>query len=210
MNKTVLTLAAVALAACAPEIPDSNPESRGVGFGDYNEYRRARDAELTREEAPPSTTPAPTATTPPATAAPETAAAPPPDSTAGISNEQDFAAVSERETIESDAARLHEQAQDYEMAEPEPVPTRTGNEGPNIVEYALSTNHAVGTEIYSRNTLFAEKKFERNCAQYASPDLAQQAFLKAGGPDRDRLGLDPDGDGYACDWDPTPFRSISG
>jgi hypothetical protein len=29
----------------------------------------------------------------------------------------------------------------------------------------------------------------------------------AGGPRRDPLGLDPDGDGFACAWDPTPFRT---
>ncbi len=47
---------------------------------------------------------------------------------------------------------------------------------------------------------------ERNCAKYGSPDLAQMAFLSKGGPKRDRMGLDPDGDGYACSWDPAPFR----
>lgn len=45
------------------------------------------------------------------------------------------------------------------------------------------------------------------CAKFSSPDLAQEAFLSAGGPDRDRKGLDPDGDGYACSWDPRPFRT---
>jgi hypothetical protein len=39
-----------------------------------------------------------------------------------------------------------------------------------------------------------------------SDDLAQEAFLSEGGPERDRLGVDPDGDGFACRWDPTPFR----
>lgn len=210
MNRTVLTLAALALVAgCAPEIPDSNPE-RGVGFGDYsdyNDYRRERDAELTREtpETPPASPSTPTQTAPDTTAS-----APPPSNDTGISDEQNFEAVAERETIESDAARLHEQAQAYEMAKPEPVPTRTGNEAPNIVEYALSTSHAVGTEMYSRNSLFGGRNTERNCAAYASPDLAQEAFLKAGGPERDKLGLDPDGDGYACGWNPGAFRSISG
>ena len=33
-----------------------------------------------------------------------------------------------------------------------------------------------------------------------------KAFLEAGGPKRDRKGLDPDGDGFACAWDPRPFR----
>jgi hypothetical protein len=37
-------------------------------------------------------------------------------------------------------------------------------------------------------------------------DAAQEAFLAAGGPERDRNNLDPDGDGFACWWDPEPFR----
>ncbi|CAN0586593.1 unnamed protein product, partial [Ectocarpus sp. 12 AP-2014] len=37
-------------------------------------------------------------------------------------------------------------------------------------------------------------------------DQAQIAFLEAGGPEKDRNGMDPDGDGFACNWDPTPFR----
>jgi hypothetical protein len=36
--------------------------------------------------------------------------------------------------------------------------------------------------------------------------MAQIAFLERGGPKRDTLGLDPDGDGFACYWDPAPFR----
>ena len=39
-----------------------------------------------------------------------------------------------------------------------------------------------------------------------SSDLAQKAFLSRGGPERDILLLDPDGDGFACKWDPRPFR----
>ena len=35
---------------------------------------------------------------------------------------------------------------------------------------------------------------------------AKIAFLEAGGPKRDRKALDPDGDGYACGWDPAPYR----
>ena len=38
------------------------------------------------------------------------------------------------------------------------------------------------------------------------PDQAQQDFLAKGGPERDRMGVDPDGDGFACAWDPRPFR----
>jgi len=60
--------------------------------------------------------------------------------------------------------------------------------------------------LYSRSTILAQSRFNKNCAKYASSDQAQLAFLKAGGPQRDGLGLDPDGDGFACYWDPAPFR----
>jgi len=123
---------------------------------------------------------------------------------ATISDEQDFAAVSERETIESDAERLARNRAQYTVIQPTAVPERT-NTGPNIVQYALSTTHNPGTQMYSRSSIrFTDP--QAACARYASPDLAQQAFLEAGGPERDRRGLDPDGDGYACAWDPRPFR----
>lgn len=123
---------------------------------------------------------------------------------ATISDEQDFAAVSERETIESDKQRLERNRQQYTVIQPTAVPERTET-GPNIVQYALSTTHPPGTQVYSRSSLRLTDPMVA-CARYASPDLAQQAFLEAGGPERDRRGLDPDGDGYACTWDPRPFR----
>lgn len=122
----------------------------------------------------------------------------------GISDEQDFAAVSQRETIESDAERLARNRAQYQVIQPTAVPERTET-GPNIVQYALSTTHNPGTQVHSRSSLrFTDP--QAACARYASPDLAQQAFLAAGGPERDRRGLDPDGDGFACSWDPRPFR----
>jgi hypothetical protein len=122
----------------------------------------------------------------------------------GISDEQDFQAVSQRETIESDKARIERNRAQYQVIQPGALPTRPGETGPNIVDYALATNHPVGAQLYRRSA-FGGNSGAR-CAGYASPDLAQEAFLAKGGPERDRLGLDPDGDGYACGWDPSPFR----
>ena len=122
----------------------------------------------------------------------------------GISDEQDFAAVSARETIESDKERIARNRAQYTVIQPTAVPERTDT-GPNIVQFALSTTHNPGTQMYSRSSIRFTNP-DAACARYASPDLAQQAFLAAGGPDRDRKGLDPDGDGYACAWDPRPFR----
>jgi hypothetical protein len=128
----------------------------------------------------------------------------------GISSENDFNTVSAQRSIESDAERLAQNRAQYEVVQPTAVPTRTGASGPNIVEYALRTDNPMGNKLYKRSPLNTDARAARNCAAYASPDLAQTDFLKRGGPKRDRRGLDPDGDGYACSWDPRPFRKASG
>lgn len=125
---------------------------------------------------------------------------------AGISDEQDFSAVSARETIQSDAERIARNRSQYEQIQPTELPQRPSDTGPNIVAFALATTHSVGQPQYRRGGFGANP--ERACAKFPSPDLAQQAFLERGGPDRDRLGVDPDGDGFACAWDPRPFRAV--
>ncbi len=124
----------------------------------------------------------------------------------GVSDEQDFEAVSARETIASDKARIEKNRAQYQIDQPGALPQRAGV-GPSIVEFALATQHPVGVKLFRRSPL-RFKKVEVACAPYANDDLAQEAFLAAGGPDRDRLGMDPDGDGYACTWDPTPYRAV--
>ncbi|PCH65898.1 MAG: hypothetical protein COC12_13990 [Rhodobacteraceae bacterium] len=130
----------------------------------------------------------------------------PPVDTASISDENDFAAVSSRQTIESDAARIAQNKAQYEVVTPTALPTRSGTSQPNIVDFALSSDNPQGNRIYSRSGFNSAAKAARNCAKFASPDLAQSTFLSKGGPQKDRQGLDPDGDGYACTWDPAPFR----
>ncbi len=123
----------------------------------------------------------------------------------GISDEQDFAAVSARETIQSDADRIARNRAQYVVIQPTEVPQRPGNSGPNIVEYAIQTTNAPGQQLYSRSAIRLSSP-EAACRRYGSTDQAQEAFLSAGGPQRDPKGLDPDGDGFACAWDPRPFR----
>ncbi|NVK13230.1 MAG: hypothetical protein HWE35_03525 [Rhodobacteraceae bacterium] len=125
---------------------------------------------------------------------------------AGISDENDFQAVSSRQSIESDAARLQRQRSQYQQVEPTAVPERGGDTGPNIVKYALSTSNPKGVRLYTRAGINLRARSQRNCAEFASPDQAQIAFLESGGPQRDRKVLDPDGDGFACGWDPAPYR----
>ncbi len=232
MNRILPVFGLLALAACAPSVPDSGA---GVGFQDYNSYIRERSA-------PPPAASAPAAGFDPAAAAAaldrasgSTAAIAPTvpmasgerprgnapagireesgelihaggGDHAGISDENDFKAVSARETIESDKERIARNKAAYVVDQPKPVQERSGNSGPNIVQYALSTTNQPGTPVYKRGSLVRRDPAVA-CAKYPSADLAQQAFLAAGGPEKDRLGLDPDGDGFACDWDPRPFRS---
>lgn len=227
MMRFALALSALAVSACAPTMPDSGA---GVGFDNYqnyNNYRSSRDAELSGSALPTAPTVATSslASDEPITAAtlneagigqgqPGANIAAPESGfrvtvtteNEGISDEQNFSAVSERQTIESDAARLAAQREAYKVIAPTALPTRSGAEGPNIVEYALTNRNALGQRAYGRSSLNTNSRYLRNCDKYASPDLAQEAFLRAGGPDRDRMGIDPDGDGFACSWDPTPFR----
>jgi len=133
--------------------------------------------------------------------------APPIVGNAGISDENDFAAVSQRESIQSDAQRIEQNRAQYQLVQPTAVPSRDGVSQPNIVQYALETRHPKGVQLYSRVGINLASRSRRNCASFASADLAQIDFLANGGPRRDRKALDPDGDGYACAWDPTPFRS---
>lgn len=126
--------------------------------------------------------------------------------TGGVSDEQDFNAVKSRESIASDKARIEANREQYVVVQPGALPQRTGDTGPNIAEYAISTKNAVGEKLYNRPSFYLTSP-QKACLKYTSPDLAQQAFLAAGGPQKDSKALDPDGDGFACDWDPRPFRT---
>jgi hypothetical protein len=230
-------IAVLALAACAPQVPNS---AAGVGFDSYSDYTTSREAQLrgpggivpgpviSNETGRPAsegaavaadalavlgvqpqpqslTQPTGTGPSPIERSASGSAAGIVPSNT-GISDEQDFNAVASRETIESDRERLERQRASLEQIAPQPVPTGASGSA-NIVAYALSTSHRVGQQMHRRVNILGQQRHLAACARFASPDLAQEAFLSRGGPDRDPLGLDPDGDGFACFWDPAPFRA---
>lgn len=193
--KSALSCLAIlaALVACAPSAPPPSPLSSGGGVF----------------AAPPSVSAAPLGA--PATIAPADLAAAGIGQAAignpSISDEQSFSAVTGRETIQSDAERRAAQAAARQVVAPQPIPQRPADTGPNIVEYALNAPNAKGQEWYSRLVISGQGRFLRNCARYATADEAQRDFLARGGPDRDPRGIDPDGDGFACGWDPAPFRA---
>lgn len=182
--KRFLGLIAVALAACTSE-----PEElqTGIGFGSLEEYRAIQDAELQG------------ATT--ASPVPEPLAVG--TETAGTVTAANAGAPLSAIPADAAAVRQNPAAAPVVAA---PVPTRPGTQEPNIVAYALATSHPVGTSVYPRNAASASRT-QSACARYSSSDQAQIDFLKSGGPERDSKGLDPDGDGYACAWDPSAFRN---
>lgn len=253
-------VAALGLAACTPQVPDSGA---GVGFGDYNSYVRnappvpaapldpmnvqtpapaapasgfspaAAAAAIDRATGSAPATgavigaaPAPMASTlapAPMAAAPLDANGQKPRGNApagikeesgemvhanpGISDEQDFQAVSTRETIQSDAERIARNRAQYQIDQPGALPERPADAGASpAIQFALSTRHPVGTQVYNRSGMHLRDP-QAACQKYASAMEAQEEFLAAGGPERDRRGIDPDGDGYACGWDPSPFRA---
>ena len=232
MRAPVLAVVIFGLVACRPVVPDSGP---GPGFEDYNSYLRNRTANPYATA--PVTPAAPSGfSTDIAASAIDRAeggatTAPPLDPmelagrdrgnapagivettaemgfvSSGVSDEQDFEAVKSRESIESDKARIEANRAQYVVIEPGALPTRPGTNEPNIAEYAITTTNPVGVALYGRPSFYLVN-VKAACLKYTSPDLAQEAFLAQGGPQSDRKGLDPDGDGFACDWDPRPFRA---
>lgn len=87
----------------------------------------------------------------------------------------------------------------------------TANSGPYpgsvpvLARYAAQTRNDPGRQVHARSGGTAAQA-ARVCAEYASPEAAQTAFLAAGGPQADPHGMDPDGDGFVCGWDPRPLR----
>lgn len=228
-------IAAIALSACTPTVPASNAGVGFTDAQDWELERARREAALRGSGSTTFQAPAAVQTqaiganelasagigTQPATGAPLSAMGPSQmtansgadvapaasnSSSPSISNEQDFSTVIDRETIESDAARRAAQAAARQEVQPTAVPSRPAATGPNIVEYALNAPNRKGQEWYSRSIFSTQGRFERNCAGYNSPDAAQRDFLTRGGPEKDGYSIDPDGDGFACGWDPAPFK----
>ena len=201
MQKLVMGLAMTALVGCAAAPNDSYTSQM---------YDRLRDARLQGLPAPQEVSEQPLDVGPVISQEQITNAAPTTGTATfnnpGLSDEQSFDAVADRQTIESDAERLERNRALYTVVEPTAVPRRPGSQIPNIVAFALQTNNPLGEPLYKRGLFSTQARFDRNCAKFTSDAAAQEAFLAAGGPEKDGRGLDPDGDGYACYWDPRPFR----
>ena len=222
MRRTFLTLTLIsplAIAACAPTVPNS---AAGVGFQDYDSYAAQRDAALNGAPAvAPGAQPIAGAGTvqgqvvgAPGTGFDPTRIGAAIDSASGSPAAPGAGAVIGGAGIPSTPPVPVTPSAPYAAAPvapaaaapvaPSALPTRAGGK-PNLVQYALTTTNAVGQPVHDRSSLQLRDP-AKVCAGYSSADQAQAAFLDSGGPAKDRKGLDPDGDGFACGWDPTPFR----
>mgnify|MGYP007002582122 CR=1 FL=1 len=191
MRKTLGLLFVLGLAGCGASLPD------------------ARMSGVVDDTTPVRPTAQPGASVPPLQAAPGNPAPQVVTNSVGISDENDFEAVSGQRDIEADAELLERNRAEYVQVAPSDLPPRTEDAHSNIVAYALNATNPVGRKLYRRNPFRSQSKYVEACASFASADLAQVAFLSQGGPERDRLALDPDGDGYACTWSPNEFRAIA-
>ncbi|MFD2173541.1 hypothetical protein [Rhodobacter lacus] len=214
----VFALPVLALAACDPPVPNS---AAGVGFGDYQSYLHQREAELRGgSAAPAAATPAAApggnygvsgyGATPVQSAAGQAAAAQAGDGSIGAETLAALRATAPAgETNPALAAPAPGAAgvgAPLDAMAPAAGAAVTGGAGPNLAAYALSATNAPGQQVYKRGGIKLTNS-ARACGKFVSPDLAQMEFLRRGGPERDPGNLDPDGDGFACGWDPRPFQA---
>ena len=175
MRNAALLTSVLALAACAGPIPDSGAQSANEATlpGAATVSSQPIDSEGAAIAAETSQVlglsgPATTTTGAPlsamsssATVNAGTATVPPVTSgatvedgavanTAVISDENNFQAVSERESIQSDAERLAENRAQYVVIQPTEVPQREGGNGASVVKFALATNNFTAVRASTR------------------------------------------------------------
>lgn len=214
MRASVWLLAAAALAACAPTLPDSGAGAGASDYRSYEQQRAAREAALRGggtggqtggqtagqfggqsgalpfgDAGQPATDPAPRR----AISAEELSAAGLPVAGSAAPAPVDSAPLGAPLSAVSPAAQ---------------APAAAAG-APDLAAYALSTRNQPGETVYTRKGLLSQNRTNQACAAYPTQDAAQSAFLAKGGPQRDPDELDPDGDGFACDWDPTPYRQAA-
>lgn len=123
----------------------------------------------------------------------------------GQISDDSFQSVSENATIEADRERIAALAERRVQLTAEPLPEREANV--NLAAFARSTTHKIGEDIYPRSGLLRSRA-SAQCSRFSNPDAAQRAFLAGGGPRKDPMRMDPDGDGFVCGWSPMPFRNL--
>ena len=89
---------------------------------------------------------------------------------------------------------------------PEQIEETYQNSDINLARYARQASNLVGEKIYVR--LSKRNKKSDPCFRFISDDDSQRFFLEKGGPVKDLWNLDPDGDGFACKWNPDSYKKF--
>lgn len=208
------------LAACSASPPLETP--RGVGFGNYDRYLAGQaqvssQAVTSRPAAPaqgfaangpvPSETPG--AAVPQGTAIARAGLPAPGAPTAPTT---DFAARAAAAIDAADGGSVTRGAiPNAPRAAAAPGATAGASLAASdntLVQYAINTGHPIGVQQYRRTDL-GQARHVANCGEFASAEAAQLWFLANEGPARDQRSLDPDGDGFACAWDPSGYRQAA-
>ena len=191
--RNLLILSVLALAACG-ENAGWNPNYMGMHNGTgYAKYMHEREAALHGKGAVPQVIPVQLP-----------AKAPTPEQIAGTVTTQTKATGATAATATA-AGKTAKAPANMPVTTSGPYPGST----PVLVRYAHQEQQNPGANVYKR-TGGSVLDAGRTCSGYASSEIAQRAFIAAGGPILDPKGMDPDGDGFVCGWDPRPLRNSSG
>ena len=188
--------------------------------GTFFLYINAPDAtwSITVENAATSTVPTTPTTTTPATTTPSTAVAP---TTPSVSPEP-----ASTEPASTTPATATETTATPATTTPETTTTETTPTTPGTTPTlsqatleAMGKVSATDLKSWAKHLGYGIARYSRTatslnatlCSSFANVFEAQKALLDAGGPDSDIQNLDPDGDGYACSYNPietyTPPRT---
>jgi len=118
-----------------------------------------------------------------------------------------LATLEQQNKDKEEAAKKLEEARKQRIVIETEIPT-IKIQGVNIASFARTTSNKKGQSIYARSP-FHTFNHLTECSIFNTDDSAQRYFLKKGGPGLDPKNLDPDGDGFACNWDPVIYRQLN-
>lgn len=197
--KTLIPLVAIpliALAGCS-ENSGWNPNYQ-AGKSSYGNYLRAREMALTgRVDAPPQVIPVTLPAKAPTVAQIAGASAPRAAGTAAQPHRVQPRGAPAIDPLPSGAVIVA--THPAPAAAPVPAPQPTSRRAPSAAPAPVTATALPGTvkPLYARTI-----RVGGDCTEYATAQAAQTEFILRGGPERDPLGLDPDGDGNACGYRP--------
>jgi hypothetical protein len=119
---------------------------------------------------------------------------------------QEFGAVVGYETDEPHAART--QSARVGCAPSDLRNRAVGADRPDPINNALSTSHRLGMRRHC-STPTSPIRHARTCLDVRTTDKAREWFMPKGGLACARRGLDPDGDGGVCGWDPSVCQAAA-